>query len=200
MELATIKALLFLYFFSFCSLVELVEKKKKTSASMAETIAGPFIAFVVKRLGGVFIQKKNLLRGVSGHVEEMQRELNRMKCFLKDAAEKGEEGDERVRNWVVEIKEAAYDVEAVTDTYIIKVAFRRETSSILSVLMRYSCVFKNNTTIHKVRVEIEYIKTKIASIRTSLESYGVRANSEGESSRFERQRLILISWRRIMLA
>ncbi|KAI8027746.1 putative disease resistance protein [Camellia lanceoleosa] len=105
---------------------------------MAETIAGPFVAFVVERLGDVLIQKKNLLRGVSGQVEEMQRELNRMKCFLKDAAEKREEGDERVHNWVVEIREATYDAEAVIDTYIIKVAFRRKTGSILNVLMRKS--------------------------------------------------------------
>ncbi|KAL7206867.1 hypothetical protein ACSBR2_019551 [Camellia fascicularis] len=64
--------------------------------------------------------------------------------------------------------------------------------------MRYSCVFKNNTAIHKVGVEIEYIQTKIASIKTSLESYGVRANSEGESSRFERQRLLRRSYPHIV--
>ncbi|GMP37660.1 hypothetical protein CsSME_00009245 [Camellia sinensis var. sinensis] len=166
---------------------------------MAGTIARPFVAFVVKRLGDVLIQKKNLLRGVSGQVKEMQRELNRMKCFLKDVAEKREEGDERVCNWVAEIKEDAYDAEAVIDTYIIKVAFMRETGSILSVLMRYSCVFKNHTAIHKVGVEIEYIKTKIVdSIRTSLESYGVRANSEGESSRLERQQLLRRSYPHIV--
>ncbi|KAI8025303.1 putative disease resistance protein [Camellia lanceoleosa] len=164
---------------------------------MAETIAGPFVAFVVERLGDVLIQKKNLLRGVSGQVEEMQKELNRMKCFLKDAAEKREERDERVHNWV---------------------AFRRKTGSILNVLMRYSCVikFKDCIAIHKVGVEIESIKANISKITTSLDTYGVRAISEEESSRFEKQRLlrrsyphiveedivglILISWRRILLA
>ncbi|KAI7981821.1 putative disease resistance protein [Camellia lanceoleosa] len=149
---------------------------------MAKTIVGPFVAIVVERVGDVLIQKKNLLHGVSGQVEEKQRELNRMKCFLKDTAENREEGDERVHNWVVEIREVAYDAEAVIDAYIIKVAFRRETGSILNVLIRYSCVFKNNTAIHKVKVEIESIKTKIASIKTSLETYSIRANSEGESS------------------
>ncbi|KAL7236954.1 hypothetical protein ACSBR1_020107 [Camellia fascicularis] len=158
---------------------------------MAETIAGPFVAFVVERLGDVLIQKTNLLRGVSGQVEEMQRELNRMKGFLKDAAKKQEEGDERVHNWVAEIREAAYDAEAVIDTYIIKVAFRRETGSVLNVLMRYSCVFKfkDCIAIHKVGVEIESIKTNISKITTSLDTYGVTAMSEGESSRFEKQRL-----------
>ncbi|KAL7235459.1 hypothetical protein ACSBR1_018874 [Camellia fascicularis] len=135
---------------------------------MAKTIVGPFVAFVVGRLGDVLIQKKNLLRGVSGQVKEMQRELNKMKCFLKDTAEKREEGDERVHNWVVEIKEAAYDAKA------------------------------NNTAIHKVVVEIESIKTMIASIRTSLETYNVMANSEGESLRFERQWLLRRSYPHIV--
>ncbi|CAL5330559.1 unnamed protein product [Camellia sinensis] len=167
---------------------------------MAEIIAGPYVSFVVKRLGEVLIQEANFLRGVSGQVEEMQRELNRMQCFLKDAAAKREEGDERVHNWVAEIREAAYDAEAVIDTFIIKVGFRRETGSILNVLMRYSCVFKFKgcIAIHKVGVEINSIKTKIASIRTSLETYGISAIREGESSSSEKQRLLRRSYPHIV--
>ncbi|KAI8026820.1 putative disease resistance protein [Camellia lanceoleosa] len=174
--------------------------KEDHPVTMAETMAGPFVTFVVERLGDVLIQKKNLLRGVSSQVEEMQRELNRMKCFLKDAAEKREEGDERVHNWVAEIREATYDAEAVIYTYIIKVAFRRKTGSILNVLMRYSCVFKfkDSIAIHKVGVEIESIKANISKITTSLDTYGVRAISEEESSRFEKQRLLRQSYPHIV--
>ncbi|CAL5381520.1 unnamed protein product [Camellia sinensis] len=165
---------------------------------MAETIAGPFVSFVVKRLGEVLIQEANFLRGVSGQVEEMQMELNRMQCFLKDAAAK-QEGDKKVHNWVAEIREAAYDADDVIDKFIIKVAFKRETGTgILNVLMRYSCVFKNSTSIHKVGVEIKSIKTKIASIRTSLETYGVSAIREGESSSSEKQRLLRQSYPHIV--
>ncbi|KAL7235034.1 hypothetical protein ACSBR1_018502 [Camellia fascicularis] len=139
---------------------------------MAETIAGPFVSFVVKRLGEVLIQEASFLHGVSGQVEEMQMELNQMQCFLKDVAAK-QEGDKKVHNWVVKIREVAYDADDVIDKFIIKVAFKRETGTgILNVLVRYSCVFNNSTSIHKVEVEIKSIKTKIASIRTSLETYG----------------------------
>ncbi|KAL7206876.1 hypothetical protein ACSBR2_019555 [Camellia fascicularis] len=66
-----------------------------------------------------------------------------------------------------------------------------EPCSVLNVLMRYSCVFKfkDCIAIHKVGVEIESIKTNISKITTSLDTYGVTAMSEGESSRFEKQRL-----------
>ncbi|CAL5381526.1 unnamed protein product [Camellia sinensis] len=165
---------------------------------MAETIAGPFVSFVVKRLGEVLIQEANFLRGVSSQVEEMQIELNRMQCFLKDAAAK-QEGDKKVHNWVAEIREAAYDADDVIDKFIIKVAFKRETGTgILNVLVRYSCVFKNSISIHKVGVEIKSIKTKIASIRTSLETYGVSAIHEGESSSSEKQRLLRQSYPHIV--
>ncbi|THG07859.1 hypothetical protein TEA_007757 [Camellia sinensis var. sinensis] len=110
----------------------------------------------------------------------MQTELKRMQCFLKDATARQEGGDEIVHNWVVEIREAAYDAEDVVDTYIIKVAFRRRTG-ILNVFMKFSCVIKDCIAIHKVGVEIEFIKTKISSITTSLQKYGV-SSSEGESS------------------
>ncbi|KAL7204742.1 hypothetical protein ACSBR2_017780 [Camellia fascicularis] len=165
---------------------------------MAETMAGPFVSFVVKRLGEVLIQEANFLHGVSSQVEEMQMELNRMQCFLKDAAAK-QEGDKKVHNWVAEIREAAYDADDVIDKFIIKVAFKRETGTcILNVLVRYACVFKNSTSIHKVGVEIKSIKTKIASIGTSLETYGIIAIREGESSSCEKQRLLRQSYPHIV--
>ncbi|KAL7236960.1 hypothetical protein ACSBR1_020113 [Camellia fascicularis] len=180
---------------------------------MADIVTGPFISSVVERLGNVLIQEAKLLRGVKGQVHEMQIELKRMQCFLKDAAARQEGGDEMVHNWVVEIREAAYDAEDVIDTYIIKVAFRRRTG-ILNVFMRFSCVIKDCIAIHKVGVKIEAIKTKISSITTSLQNYGVRATSEGESSsstakaiseeessssfRYETQRLLRQSYPHIM--
>ncbi|THF97827.1 hypothetical protein TEA_010645 [Camellia sinensis var. sinensis] len=167
---------------------------------MADIVTGPFISFVVERLGNVLIQEAKLLRGVKGQVDEMQTELKRMQSFLKDAAARQEGGDEMVRNWVVEIREAAYDAEDVIDTYIIKVAFRRRTG-ILNVFMRFSCVIKDCIAIHKVGVEIESIKTKISSITASLQKHGVRATSEGESlssSRYETQRLLRKSYPHIM--
>ncbi|CAL5377060.1 unnamed protein product [Camellia sinensis] len=174
--------------------------KLEDSAIMADIVTGPFISFVVERLGNVLIQEAKLLRGVKGQVDEMQTELKRMQCFLKDAAARQEGGDEMVRNWVVEIREAAYDAEDVIDTYIIKVAFRRRTG-ILNVFMRFSCVIKDCIAIHKVGVEIESIKTKISSITASLQKHGVRATSEGESlssSRYETQRLLRKSYPHIM--
>ncbi|KAL7197428.1 hypothetical protein ACSBR2_020046 [Camellia fascicularis] len=90
-----------------------------------------------------------------------------MQCFLKDATARREEGDKIVHNLVAKIREAAYDADDAINAFIVKVAFRRGTS-ILNVLMRYSCVVKDSIAIHKVGVEIESIKTKINNITSSF--------------------------------
>ncbi|GKU97379.1 hypothetical protein SLEP1_g10528 [Rubroshorea leprosula] len=46
----------------------------------------------------------------------MQTELRLMQCFLKDV-DKRHDGDESVRNWVSEIREAAYYIEAVIQSF-----------------------------------------------------------------------------------
>lgn len=44
-----------------------------------------------------------------------------MRCFLKDADAYVRDGDERVRHWIEEIKEAANALEDVTKTFLLKV-------------------------------------------------------------------------------
>ncbi|KAJ9704318.1 hypothetical protein PVL29_002739 [Vitis rotundifolia] len=87
---------------------------------MAEAV----VSFVVERLGDLLIQKSRFLRKVSDHVQQMQTELRRMQCFLEDADARQEE-DQKVRNWVAEIREVAYDAEDVVESFILKVESRR---------------------------------------------------------------------------
>ncbi|KAK2997211.1 hypothetical protein RJ639_024926, partial [Escallonia herrerae] len=61
-----------------------------------------------------------------GWVGELESELKWIDCFLKDANAKQEHGDERVRNWVMEIREVAYDADDVIDNFIVEVLFRRK--------------------------------------------------------------------------
>ncbi|RVW13198.1 putative disease resistance protein [Vitis vinifera] len=72
------------------------------------------VSFAVERIGDTILQKAIFLKGVHEQVDRMQRELKRMQCFLKDADAKQQE-DERVRNWVSEIRDVAYDAEDAID-------------------------------------------------------------------------------------
>ncbi|KAF8389435.1 hypothetical protein HHK36_026130 [Tetracentron sinense] len=155
---------------------------------MAESV----VSFVVERLGGLLIHEAVFLHGVSDQVLRMQTEMQRMKCFLKDADAK-EITDDRVRNWVAEIRDAAYDAEDVIDTFILEVCSRRR-GGLKNVLKRYVCIFNEWIHLHKVGTKIEAIQAKILGITNSLQTYGIRSIDEGEglSSTNENQR----EWRR----
>ncbi|KAJ9683822.1 hypothetical protein PVL29_016359 [Vitis rotundifolia] len=161
---------------------------------MAEAI----VSFAVERLGDLLIQEASFLHGVNDKVAEIQVELRRMKCFLKDADAIQNE-DETIRNWVAEIREAAYDAEDTVETFAFKVA-RRRRSGLQNILKRYACILSEFKALHEVGTEIDAIKNRISSLSTSLQSYNIKSIGEGESSgsRNERQRLLRRSYSHVV--
>ncbi|XP_021807363.1 putative disease resistance protein At1g50180 isoform X2 [Prunus avium] len=153
---------------------------------MAEAI----VSFVLQRVGDFTTQEAKFLSGVSHQVEVSQTELQLMQRFLKDAdARQGE--DARVQIWVSKIRDAAYDLEDVIETYGLKVASKKKTG-MKNVLKRFAFIFKERVDLRKIGAEIENITAKISNLRMSLQSYNiVRETREigGASSlqSFERQ-------------
>ncbi|RZC89317.1 hypothetical protein C5167_029222 [Papaver somniferum] len=78
------------------------------------------VSFAVERLGDALIGETLFLLNVRNQVEDLRDELRRMCCFLKDADAK-QQGDERVRNWIADIRNVAYDTEDVVDTFTLKI-------------------------------------------------------------------------------
>ncbi|KAH7689011.1 P-loop containing nucleoside triphosphate hydrolase protein [Dioscorea alata] len=98
----------------------------------------------------------------------MERELRRIKCFLKDADAKGKR-DERVKNWVNDVIQVAYLAEDAIGTFLIKV---HQSKGGLSFINR----FKPNALIarHHVGVEIGKVKELLNEIMASREMYGIQ--------------------------
>ncbi|OMO60974.1 putative disease resistance RPP8-like protein 2-like protein [Corchorus capsularis] len=82
---------------------------------MAEYI----VSLVIDNVASQMVEEAVSLARVWDRVEWVQGELRRMLCFLKDADEK-KDGDERVRNWIADIRKIAYDAEDAVDSYILK--------------------------------------------------------------------------------
>ncbi|KAF2318926.1 hypothetical protein GH714_011825 [Hevea brasiliensis] len=87
---------------------------------MAEAV----VSVAVQKISDLLIQESVFLHGVRDEVQRLQSELKRMQCFLKDA-DRHQDQDDRVRNWVAEIRDLTYDAEDVIDTFLLKVARRR---------------------------------------------------------------------------
>lgn len=144
------------------------------------------VTFAVDRLGDLLIQEARFLSNVKGEVEEIQAELRRMKCFLKDAYARRESGDERVRNWIREVRYLSERIEDLLEIYAIKVAAKRSVEGtggrVKKLLTRFACIFSEGVALHKVGCEIAGVRTKIVNLTSSLQAYDIRSTVDGESS------------------
>ncbi|PQP93829.1 putative disease resistance protein [Prunus yedoensis var. nudiflora] len=149
---------------------------------MAEAV----VSSVLQNVREFTTQEAKFLSGVSHQVEVAQTELQLMQGFLKDAdARQGQ--DETVRIWVAKIRDAAYDLEDVIQTYGLKVVSKKK-RGLKNVLKRFACIFKEGVELHRIGNEIENITTRISDLRSSLQKYNIkelttdRDGGGGESS------------------
>ncbi|KAM3700964.1 hypothetical protein ACJW31_05G137800 [Castanea mollissima] len=156
---------------------------------MAESV----VFNAVGRLGNLLIEEATYLKGVSQQVKQTQIELERMQCFLKDA-DKRQNEDESVRIWVSQIREAAYEVEDVVETFALEFALKNRDST----FKKHVPIF-NTRKLYKVGSKIEDIKTRISDLTRSLQTYGVTPIKEvGSSSVLDRQRQLRWSYSHIV--
>ncbi|MBA0741032.1 hypothetical protein Gogos_014206 [Gossypium gossypioides] len=140
------------------------------------------LSFVVERLPDI-LEEIDFHTDVRKHVERLQEELVRMRCFLKDAEAK-QDDDERVRNWVSDIRNVAYDAEDLIDTFLL----RMESLKKNNFFKRSASVFKEWKHRSNIANELLHIQGRIVNISASRETYGIRNIGEGISTARERLR------------
>lgn len=145
-------------------------------------VAEVAIRSAVATLGDLLIKKVHFLQGVEGEVGRLRNELTRMQCFLKDAAEK-QANDERVRNWISEMREVAQDAEDAIEIFVLRVESARSRAA----LVRWASFPKRLYYIHSVGKEIENIQNRLNDIERSRVLYGIENLGEaaGSSRRWE---------------
>ncbi|XP_004296556.1 PREDICTED: probable disease resistance RPP8-like protein 2-like [Fragaria vesca subsp. vesca] len=143
----------------------------------------------IKPLGEFIIQQAKFLSGVGYQIELAQIELHLIRGFLKDADTR-QQDEELVRICVKLIRDAAYDLEDVIESFALKVAIRSRGGTVKMVLKRFACIFNEGVHRYKIGFEIEDIMSKLSHLRSSLQSYNIRQTSGSESvaSAFKRQR------------
>ncbi|KAL6136377.1 hypothetical protein ACLB2K_061672 [Fragaria x ananassa] len=144
----------------------------------------------IKPLGEFIIQQAKFLSGVGYQIELAQNELRLIRGFLKDADTR-QQDEEQVRNFVMLIRDAAYDLEDVIESFALKVATRRGGGTVKIVLKRFACIFNEGVHRYKIGSEFEDIMNKLSHLRSSLQSSNVvrqTSGSESVASAFKRQR------------
>ncbi|CAO2142893.1 unnamed protein product [Urochloa humidicola] len=69
------------------------------------------------KLGGLLAQEYALVRGVRGDVQYIYNELATMQAFLRDLSSAPAEQDHRMKDWMKQIRDMAYDCEDCIDDY-----------------------------------------------------------------------------------
>ncbi|KAK6134643.1 hypothetical protein DH2020_031568 [Rehmannia glutinosa] len=113
-----------------------------------------------------------------------------MQYFLKDATEK-QANDERIRNWISDIRDVAQDADDDIEIVILKIDTPKRTGRQLG-----RCRYLPNHLYHlnKVGKEIESIWARLQDIEKGSERFGIR--NLGEGMILPSGRLEDVEWRR----
>ncbi|XP_027124079.2 disease resistance protein RPP8-like [Coffea arabica] len=144
-------------------------------------MADPVISFVIERTGDLLIEKIVFLKGVRRQVERLKNDLVRMRCFLKDADQRQDE-EERIRNWVSEIRAAAYDAEDIIEIFASKVEFFTKDEGLVTKLTYYPLKIVK---LCKIGKEIESLQMRLNDIAASREKFGIKNLGEGTTTHGE---------------
>ncbi|XVF70117.1 hypothetical protein PTKIN_Ptkin11bG0136600 [Pterospermum kingtungense] len=152
-------------------------------------MAWSVVSSAVTTIGNLITKEAISLWGVKEQVQSLQRELIWMQSFLKDADSRQGES-ERIRLWVSEIRELAYDAEDVVEAFALKIGSKRK-GGFSNAVKRFACILKEGWILHKTGSKIEKIIARINNLTRKLQTYGIRELREGEesSSSYERHEL-----------
>ncbi|XP_043692601.1 putative disease resistance protein At1g50180 [Telopea speciosissima] len=150
------------------------------------------VSFIAGRLGDQLIQQASFLFGVKDQVNDLRDELMWIQSFLEDADSRQDE-DPLVRTWVSKIRDAAYDIEDIIDTYILKVADEdalndtRRRRRFLRSLKKYVSLCQKWPNLYTLGKEVEGVNTRIQNIGDAMKRYGIN-RKDGGSQGSERRR------------
>ncbi|XVF78625.1 hypothetical protein PTKIN_Ptkin14bG0149800 [Pterospermum kingtungense] len=147
-------------------------------------MASSALSSAISTIGNLLTEEAKFLWGVEEQVERLQTELRWMESFLslKDAdARQGE--DKRIRMWVSEIRELAYDAEDVVEAFALRIGSKRK-GCLSDVILKSACILKEGRLLHKTRSKIESIIARIADLTRRLQTYGIRELRDAQSSTY----------------
>lgn len=143
---------------------------------MAEAI----VSGVINKLGELLIEEAVFLYGITDKIELVKLQLHQMECFLKDGDSK-QKKDERVKGWVKDIREVAYETEDAIDTFLGKIALSQR--KYVSVFKKFARKTAELSARHKLGSTIYMIQIKLKLILEGRTTFGIENLGEANETR-----------------
>ncbi|KAK9016495.1 hypothetical protein V6N11_078991 [Hibiscus sabdariffa] len=153
-------------------------KCKKAIKRKLSAMAWSAVSSAVQTIGKLLAQEAIYLWGVEEQVDRLQTELKRMQSSLIEADAK-QSNDRRIRLWVAEIRELAYDAEDVIEDFALRTGSRRR-GRLSNCNERSTCILKDKRMLQETRSKIDRIFTRIIDLVRQLQAYGINESREGE--------------------
>ena len=139
---------------------------------MAETIT-----FFVDKLSNLAVQEASLFGGVEGQISLLRNELEWISLFLEEASA-AHTDDRRLKLWMNQIRDAAYDAEDVIDEFIVRLDHQRQRRlqnlKFLRVVLPTCVIFADKLPlIHELDGRMKEINVKIEKILANKSRYCV---------------------------
>ncbi|KAI5311264.1 hypothetical protein L3X38_000372 [Prunus dulcis] len=131
---------------------------------MAEAV----VCFVAEGLEEFVSRNGEYLSEIRDQVQLALTELQLMRSFAK-FVDRRQGDDVEARSWVSRIRDAAYDLEVIVETYSLKVVLRRKGVS-QTAMKRYACMFIDRSRVRKIESKICDITNTISELRLSLQT------------------------------
>ncbi|XP_050152728.1 disease resistance protein RPM1-like [Malus sylvestris] len=152
---------------------------------MAEQI----ICFVIDKLIQLLITTEaNLSRNASTEVGFIKDELESIRSFLKEADAKaaaadGETGNDGVKTWVNQVREAAFYIEDVIDEYLLRILQHHQHHAFLRSFHKIIRLAKKLRSQDGIVLKVDGIKELVRGIKERSERYGFKSlDQQGQSS------------------
>ena len=139
---------------------------------MAETIT-----FFVDKLSNLAVQEASLFGGVEGQISLLRNELEWISLFLEEASA-AHTDDRRLKLWMNQIRDEAYDAEDVIDEFIVRLEHQRQRRlqnlKFLTVVLPTCVIFADKLPlVHELDGRMKEINVKIEKILANKSRYCV---------------------------
>ncbi|WRX11867.1 NB-ARC - like 10 [Theobroma cacao] len=132
------------------------------------------MSYALERLGYFLIDGVKFFQGVGQEFDHVKSQLQWMKAFLKDAYAK-QDKDERIRNWMAEIRTLAYDIEDIVESLALEVASKKKAGKTFAIWNQAKSKYNLGS-------KLEDINVRISDLRQSLKTFGLRELTIPEGS------------------
>ncbi|KAL5999811.1 hypothetical protein ACLOJK_038097 [Asimina triloba] len=156
-------------------------EKKKTKTKKTTKMAESAVSFLLEYLGRLLDQEVKLLKGVRGEARRIRDELESMRCFLRDADAR-EDSSEIIKNWVRQVRAAAYETEDILDEFIIQIGQYHDASGVYGILRKAAYSIKQLKARRRIGKQIQDIRLQLSDISRRKNDYNFSRTEQGSSS------------------